>query len=405
MLTNPYTSPSILNTLLTQEHCQLIHFHALQKAVAGDMSLNEVPEPLWVIQLRQELDYFGYENCFSHPSHITDIFQGVSTDILSLTETLYCHPIRRSIATVHRILGKMAEESHVNPVSYEAVWAICAYFERLHEKRAVIKHQVTEDSFHIYLLSSSVKTCDDHGEVFIPHFIVVVSEQKSQIMGFSLSNHHHKQEQSLLALYEALSSLRQPASLETGGIIWHKPANIKSPANLLPTLQKPCQLAGIHVQEALSHVPGKLQTLLDNIRADWNHTLSDEIVPESKLRLLFDTYLYKAHGYSPGRTMKNQAHQWSHLDGYNRDPASSLPQLRHFLPSHMATVKNGAVACNGFHYEHPLLDYWPDTPATLRISYEDDSRCWVYIEGEVLCEARAREMRRLDGTYRNNRNR
>jgi hypothetical protein len=153
----------------------------------------------------------------------------------------------------------------------------------------------------------------------------------------------------------------------------------------------------------LSHLPDNVQTLLNHIRENWNHVLSDEIVHESKLMLLFDTYLHKVHGYSPGRTRISQARQWQYLDGYNREPASLLPQLHHFLPACQVTIEDGAVAWDDFHYEHPFLTYWHGSPATIYISHEAESRCWVYLEGNVLCEARARELRLLDGSYRDNR--
>lgn len=405
MFTNLYTNPSIFNTLLTPENCQAIHFHALQMAVSGKINLDDVPESLRLIQLRQEFVYTGYESCFRHPSYINDIFHGVSTDILSTIEELYCDPIQRSFVLVHRILEKMADEANVPPVSYEAVWAICTYIDRLHKKRAVVKHQSTEDSWYIHVIPSNLKTCDVYGEIYTPQFVVVMSEQKSQTLGFALSNHRNKQSRSMMALYEALSNGRQPAPLETAGIIWHKPTNIKTPASLLPMLREPCKLAGIYLQETLSYIPNNLQTLIDRIHKDRVDTLSQDIVEESKLALLFDTYLFKAHGYSPGRTKKNKTYTWRNLVGYNRDPASLLPQLRNFLPTYKTKIEKDIVTENGFHYEHPLLAYWNGSPATLRISYEDDSRCWVYVEDEVLCEARARELRRLDGSYKDNRKR
>jgi hypothetical protein len=118
---------------------------------------------------------------------------------------------------------------------------------------------------------------------------------------------------------------------------------------------------------------------------------------------LFDTYLFKIYGYSPEREKEKRREQWRRLNGYNRDPSTVLPLLREFLPKYQGVIKHGAIQVNGLHYKHPLLAYWPEAQVTIRVSLEAESRCWVYIGGDVLCEARARELRRRDGSYRDNR--
>jgi len=43
---------------------------------------------------------------------------------------------------------------------------------------------------------------------------------------------------------------------------------------------------------------------------------------------------------------------------------------------------------------------FPGTPVTLRCSEQSEAIAWIYLNGEILCEAKARELRRPDGTYR-----
>ncbi len=120
--------------------------------------------------------------------------------------------------------------------------------------------------------------------------------------------------------------------------------------------------------------------------------------------MLFDNYLHKAHGYGPLRMQEQQARDWANLIGYNRDPAWQFPALRCFLPSHNGIIgPDGTVEYDGLHYADELLSYWPGHPVTLRRSESSEAMAWVYLDGEVLCQAMARELRRQDGSYRPNR--
>lgn len=51
-------------------------------------------------------------------------------------------------------------------------------------------------------------------------------------------------------------------------------------------------------------------------------------------------------------------------------------------------------------YGYRLLTLFPNTPVTLRQSEHSEATTWIYLDGETLCEAKARELRRPDGTYR-----
>lgn len=93
----------------------------------------------------------------------------------------------------------------------------------------------------------------------------------------------------------------------------------------------------------------------------------------------------------------------SHL-GYNRDPAWQFPALRLLLPEHEAQVdEHGEITHGGLHYTEELLALFPGASVTLRSSLQNAATVWVYLDGEVLCVAHVRELRRADGTYRSRR--
>ena len=82
----------------------------------------------------------------------------------------------------------------------------------------------------------------------------------------------------------------------------------------------------------------------------------------------------------------------------------AIPALRQLLPVHPGTIDaDGAVEFDGLHYEDDLLKYWPGHRVQLRRSEQAEATAWVYLDGEVLCQAMARELRRKDGTHRPNR--
>lgn len=89
--------------------------------------------------------------------------------------------------------------------------------------------------------------------------------------------------------------------------------------------------------------------------------------------------------------------------GYNRDPAWQLPALQ-LLPTDTGVIDaHGAVAWDGLHFADELLTLFPHTDVTLRLSQHSEATAWVYIDGAIVCEAKARELRRADATYRTRR--
>jgi hypothetical protein len=74
--------------------------------------------------------------------------------------------------------------------------------------------------------------------------------------------------------------------------------------------------------------------------------------------------------------------------------------LRGFLPTHTSTIAaDGSVEYDGLHYENNLLKYWLNHQVVLRQSEVFQAVAWIYLNGEVLCQAVARESGWRDGSY------
>jgi hypothetical protein len=103
---------------------------------------------------------------------------------------------------------------------------------------------------------------------------------------------------------------------------------------------------------------------------------------------MLDTYLKKCHGYSPRTIADDADYAFRHLEGYNRDPALMLPPLRWLLPAYDATInEDAAVTVAGQRYHDDLLRYWPGVPVTVRVSRHDPHLAYIYLDGEILCQA------------------
>jgi hypothetical protein len=53
----------------------------------------------------------------------------------------------------------------------------------------------------------------------------------------------------------------------------------------------------------------------------------------------------------------------------------------------------GTIVYQGNIYEDELLIYWPDTSVAIRPSEPEAAALWVYLDGEVLCQAIAQTLR------------
>ena len=173
------------------------------------------------------------------------------------------------------------------------------------------------------------------------------------------------------------------------------PARIRISGKLPLGLDIVCRDLGITLEMTETPLP-----LVQTIEATWNQ-YPTAVNTVQQFRQIFDTYLLQQHGFSPLRTKRQQDHTFGHLLGYNRDPAWQLPALRSLLPAHPATInQQGEVEFDGLHFQDDILTFFPTTAVTLRPSEHSEATAWIYLDGEILCEAKAHELRRADGTYR-----
>lgn len=392
-------SQSILNLHLSIEQCQSIQLQACKALVKGIVSQSPIPDSFRQEDFLQRVHYFGYDSLLMHPSDIQNIFAGVTTEIYKTITALYCDPIGRSIATIHFILSAMCKKSDKAPVSYEAVWLICLYLERLYERKAVVEQVTTDQTWYIQACPIGPSSKSDEGDKPKTRLILVIREADTTVLSFIVNSWGTTKQCVLSALYKALVNQRKPAARETAGILIHVPAKICIEPELLSIEQCGFYSAPFQFQNTSS--PTNIVSLLADISLVWSQSV--QINDTNHFTRLFDTYLFKAFGLSPERTRLAQVRRWGHLKGFDTDPAVLWPLLRNLLPKQPANIQQDVIAWNGLHYEHPLLSYWPEKPVFIRISPEVESRCWVYFDDEVVCEARARELKRKDGSYRDNR--
>jgi hypothetical protein len=399
---NPFLSSSQLNTRITLQAKQEIHFNALVRAMNSQPTAC-VPATVDVDQIGNRVQQFGWESCLTHPDDLEMIFAHVSTDIYELVRDLYCDLIGRSISMVDRIIRILAQVSGQPAPGYEAVWAICLHLDRIYAKRAVIRTAITDTIWHISSIQTRVNIVEN-GESYTPQILLLfTADDRPQVVSFEIAAHDNLQSALFRLLYEGIAAQRQPTPRETAGVVWHLPRLISVSQPIYSAINPFCSQAGIPTEDQGSHLPQYMQDWLAAIETDWRDNLSGRPTSLSDHKAYFDSYLYRKYGYSLMREAKKRQYEWRQLDGYNRDTATVFSRLRQLLPEYEGLIEDGTVRLNDLHYEHPLLLYWPGERVTARISQEAESRCWIYLDNEVLCEARARELQRRDGSYRDNR--
>ena len=127
-------------------------------------------------------------------------------------------------------------------------------------------------------------------------------------------------------------------------------------------------------------------------------------LPPDRWTIVFESALNATYGTSLLRMHESSERTFSHLRGYMADPALLFPALRFLLPQKAAVITpQGEIVSLGLHYTDELLALWPETPVIIRASMQTEATIWVYLDGGILCQARARELASFDGSYRSRR--
>ena len=160
--------------------------------------------------------------------------------------------------------------------------------------------------------------------------------------------------------------------------------------------QHGCSSLGVSVEQATYTLP-----LVEELRVYWAGEQARRIIPPGRRALVFESLLNRVFGTSPQRAREERERALGRLAGYAQDPAELFLALRAFLPAHTAMIgQDGEVAFDGLHYVDRVLSYWAGSPVMVRRSEQIEAVLWVYLQGESLCRARARELARRDGSYR-----
>lgn len=396
MTENPFLNSSLLNRALRLDYCQRLHTAALQLAIRG-RGPKPLPDGLNVDQLVQQAYWQGGGAFVRHPSDVEHMFQGMTLSVVQTIDELYCNRIGRSVSTIWDVLSRMARQAGVAEPEYEAVWSTCAYFM---ERRDALREVAIERTNATWLVTQlGVPTVIQRGASALPDPTVfcVIDVEQGRVLGFRTAESATCTQAPCLALYDAFVGKRHPSPDAPSGLRWPVPTKLLLPTPLTSSIQPLCDELRINI-ETVSELPQPL------VRIDWVQNLAGSQLNVEKFEMAFDTYLRRFHGSGPRDRYERQRIATAHLLGFGRDPATALPALRHLLPAGTSrTGTDGTVFYDGMHFSNELLRYWPNHPVTLRQSVETDARIWVYANGEILCEALARELRRHNGTYRTNR--
>ncbi len=395
MSKNAVAISSLAHVPLSGDMYQRIHASALRLATQGYYP-QSVPEHIDLERLKQLSLRFGPDSYLVHPADIIAIFDGVTSAVYHMIETRYCSRLGRSIKTTWRILNAMAQHTQMPLLSYEAVWAICLYLEA--SRRASVDVSIERDQ-SCWWVGKVVPDLRlrQRGSVWeSPSIFFVIDTQHSHALSFSFAFQALEEEWSALVLYEALVSQRRPHQKAISGLAWHLPQRVVSEVSLSKECRAVCTRLGIQVETAHRTLP-LLQTIYEN----WAGSLAGSLLEENRCAILLDTYLYKMHGHGPIREQQEDQQRYADRVGYNRDPAEQFPLLRSLLPLHSGRIdREGSIIYDGLHYRDEVLLYWPNHLVTMRQSSYSKAKLWVYLDGEILCQAMAQEWRRFDGSYR-----
>jgi hypothetical protein len=396
--TNPFRIASVFNLPLKAEICQQIHADALRRA-ARNPEAYATPPGVPVTELRAHARRYGPQAYLAHPAEIERLFRGVTLSVYQEIESLYCSRLGRSWAIVYQILRAMALEAGMAPIEEEAVWAICMHLEELRAQRTAVTLERSSSTWWLaqLVLASSTGTDGANDRAGTQHIAaLVIDTEAPQALAFRAGERQVEAELRSLAIYDAIALGRRPAPLGAGGLVWRVPSCLMVEKELPEDCQRRCSSLGVPVERETRALP-----LVEELRTCWAGEQARRTIPPGRRALVFESVLNRVFGTSPQRAREEREHTLGRLTGYAQDPAELFPALRAFLPAHAAMIdQDGEVAFDGLHYVDQVLSYWAGSPVEVKRSEQIEAVLWVYLQGEILCQARARELARRDESYR-----
>lgn len=399
-MTNPFCSTFVFNLPLTLPVCQQMHASALL-CVARGMEMDAVPESVPVAWLRELLHRFGTEVCLAHPAEIEQRFRGVTLSVYQRIEALYCSRLARSVQMVTRILDAMARCANHRRIHEEAIWAMCLYLDERRLQQTSVTTQKLDATWWIgeIVPGAPATTKGGKDDASRNALVGVIDVSQARLLAFRQGAHGSEAELSALSLYDALVQARLPHPQGAGGLLWRAPTRLVVTGTLSEGCKASCAELRMRIEPASSPPP-----LTQDLQQMWTDLRARLAVAPARWGVVFDSALNRASGTSPLRTREEADHRFGHLIGYRRDPADLVPALRALLPLHDSSIsQEGEVLYDGLHYTDDLLSNFAGSRVTVRRSEQTEVAIWVYLDGEILCRAMARELARRDGSYRSHR--
>ncbi len=391
---NPFLVPTPMTTVLDREDCQRLHYQALQAAVRGSRP-EALPASVPLSELRERARFDGAEVYLAHPADIERLFAGITLEVYRTVRSLFCSRLGRSIKMVWRMLCAMACAAGVESIPYETIWALCLSLEERRLESVTVPVERGEETWWVGLTTPDISIQQGTATAYRPAIAWCVEASAPRALSFCIAPLDMAGDNAARALYDAIMAHRRPQARVPTGLIWHLPERIMTTVPLSRPCVAACRRAGIQVEASTAAIP-----LLEHIRKTWEHGVAGRTLLARHCAGLLDAFLHRAHGYGPRRAYEQQAHRYASLVGYSQDPAGQFPLLRELLPAAASSIDaDGAVPYDGLHYTHEWLAYWPGHPVTLRSSAHTRAVAWIYLDGEILCQAYARELRRRDGGY------
>jgi len=253
-----------------------------------------VPDTIDVAHLKGCLSLDGPESLIAHPADVTRIFAGVTLDTIRTIKRLYCSRLGRSIRMVWKILNDGEQGSETHAISYEAVWAVCLFFEEHRRASVDISVERGKETWWLGIVSPDFMLSGSHTPSHRPAIACLVNVQTQRVLSFRIGMADILQELIGLVLYDALAAQRRPQRLAHAGLLWHLPQRIVTEGALSLQYSTLCQHAGLAVEPITGTQP-----VLQALRETWAAGLAGRTLSQSQCTLLLDTYLNTMHTYGP----------------------------------------------------------------------------------------------------------
>lgn len=375
---------SIWNQPLSEDLCQQIIFEAIRNLFVQRIE-DPFPDKVLEVRIKELSKTYGPNMYLFHPADSKELFDGVSLAIYKRIQTLFCSRIGRTTSMVAKIINRTQIEKGLPPVNEIAIWAMCGSMYRKREESMDVSKSYVDTNWVLEKVDWKVSVVDANGEIYNPSAVIVSDLAGNKIIAVQICKNNEIESAIVLAVYEAIIANRYGSRDGVAGVIWKLPIRLSTSVNLNSKVESFLEMIGVATTQ---YQPiGFVKDISDV----WEADLLDRVIPEQKLSLILDNYLYRKFNYAPMLTKKDMDHSSRGLMGYSRDPLWQFPALRILFDKVSAVVgKNGMIAVGRWVYQDELLNLWTEQSVDILVSPSDAHSAWVFdLTGEVICQALA----------------